>query len=108
MSIRIEVNKEVNGAGIEGRRVIKIEALKKEELPEMYIEGKGPKVWRNVHSASLHCQEKIDIWENNFYSEVEFHALLKYVQAAGENLREVNHILTEKRAAWNGSEVFII
>jgi hypothetical protein len=111
--IRIETKKVVDDAGILCREILKIKALPKSKLPDIYLLSDGPIVWKfwvNLHLENVKNQihSHCNIMQGERYSEEFFEKCLDHCRAAGDNLMECNRILAEKRAEWEGEETFII
>jgi hypothetical protein len=111
--IRIETEKVVDDTGILCREILKIKALSKDKLPDIYLLSEGPIVWKfgvNLHLENVKNQihSHCNIMQGERYSEEFFEKCLDHCRAAGDNLMECNRRLAEKKANWHGEETFII
>lgn len=111
--IKIETEKIVEGNGNLSRILVNFTALKKNALPEKYLNGTKAVVYTDG-SCRLICVKgtvkNLDPMFNTgeVIKEDHFQRLLAHCQVAGEHLKEVNQELAEKRATWNGKETFCI
>ena len=114
--IKIETKKEVSSAGVKGYRVVKVEALKDEELPRMYVNNikkdrccidfscVRPRLI--VDPAISNKQSRFVIDVGNFYSADKLHNYLETINLAGIWLREVNITLKTLKCQWVGKRNF--
>jgi len=112
MSIIIKTRKEVLSSGVEGRRIKKIMALKKDQLPLVYFNF-PEHVWLSNKDDILFTGSKKNVWQrifevDCFYEENDFQDQLKFVKMSGDRLKCVNDQLKEMRRNWKGKETFVI
>lgn len=116
--IRIEAVREVSDTGEEGFRVMHVKALKRESLPELYLNGKREIVYERIgyrQSGLLlhHGDETMyrkswnGILVNNFIPTAHMEKALAHIRAAGHHLTDVNAELKEKRENWQGKVIFV-
>lgn len=106
-AIKIETEKIVV-KGEKHRKILSIEALGKEDLPEKYLDD-APAVWKNEKSLSMRVKWGLcALTQNNTYPEEYFQEAKELIAQAGERLGEVNRQLRKENFGWEGEETFYI
>ena len=110
MAIEIRTRKEVNSAGEKGYRVLSVEALKRSQLPKMYLNN-IPRVYRNGEDLILWSEKDKNwpIWvrKDAFYTEAEMAERNAIIMEAGQRLHDINKHLARERAKWRGTVTFV-
>ena len=109
MAIVIETEKVVNSDGKLSRKVLKVDLLRREQVPKLYFDNHEPAVAQGgdgIYFGSPHWYVMLS--EKHVYSEEDFQEKMKFVYAAGKNLQKVNAKLAKLREDWNGAETFVI
>ncbi len=107
--IRIETVKEVSDTGEIGYRVTSVAALKREDLPIMYLVGNKPDVLLiNDHLVVRSAGDAATcVYIDDFYTQEGMDKINTTIAAAGQHLADVNATLKKERAAWSGPVVFV-
>ena len=108
MPIVIKTEKVVTGDSKLSRKILEISALRKNELPDIYL--KGLYCYYDIHHNRMVIYNNgiYYIYIGDTYSEKEFQKQIEMIKKAGENLKTCNKILAALRAEWNGQEDFSI
>jgi len=106
MAIKIKTEKIVDGYGKKMRRIVRIDALRAEDLPELYL-SEQPSV--HYGDRCLHKSNGESLFSvGGFYKEKEFQERMEYLKEAGERLSMINRKLEAIEEEWNGRENFSI
>ncbi len=108
MPITIKTEKVVTSNGTETRKILEIEALGWNDLPEAY-RNEAESIYLDRFGVLCHCT--IAGWvlrKDSIYSEEKFQNAIEDVRKAGDLLCKINKELKQKRAVWNGEETFVI
>jgi hypothetical protein len=115
MTIKIKTEKIVSlKSGRIARKILKIEALSKQDLPAIYAENKS-----NKSDATTYMEEdrKLKIFYKfqmkriqigDEIDEKDFQEMLEIIKEAGNNLKKINQKIKDKQKEWNGRETFKI
>ena len=115
--IKIEVEKIVSDNGELGFKILKIEALTKSELPDLYLGKNKPYCYlapeSGAHYDELHIFKKRYsqfgyLVTHKFYTVKEFNERFDIIKQAGENLKKCNDKLKLLRNQWNGFDLFFV
>lgn len=132
--IKIITKKEVNSNGRLGRRIKKLEALKKNELPTMYTDCEysfwltSLKLYRSAFVRPSFTEERgvfggvkksrcflgrtpasfRFLQEDDWIEETEFQEHLEFIKKCGENLLRCRRMLEQLGEEWQGKETFKI
>lgn len=89
------------------RRVVKFQAMKKENLPKEYILGEKPFCFRddNVLRVVHRSIVQFSIRKNDLLYEDEYQELIELLKQCGENLHNILEASKEERKNWKGTEV---
>ena len=103
MAVIIKAEKEIN-AGIRGYRILKIKALKFDELPDEYLSG-YPRIWSE--NDSILCMEVSSnkaaaLRKDTFYPLWKIAEYSAIIAEASRRLRSI-----KKQSEWQGTVVFI-
>lgn len=109
--IRIETEKRVV-KGIASRKIERLEALKREQLPSEYLAG-GESLWLAKGGALCHLAKGQGISfailaETEIISEEDFQVALATIRRCGERLMEINMRVKALQDTWQGRETFLI
>jgi hypothetical protein len=108
MKIRIETEKVIanpqNGPETKMRKILSIQALALNKLPEVYLAGSPYCYLSNEGNLIIHGSKNIPtdlsaILVNSHYSEEHFKDLLSIIQKCGDRLHRIN-------SEWSGKETF--
>jgi len=116
MSITIKTKKAVNSNGELGRRIIEVNLLDRDQLPQTYRDDansvykskKKPYSIITFHEYPARYQDHTLLKEGDFISEDSFQKNLAIIRTGGNLLHEVNTKLKALRKAWSGEETFEI
>jgi hypothetical protein len=111
--IKIFTMRVVDGGANRCRLILDIMAAKKDELPQMYLNG-GDFCYYVKHSEEdedrgfLCCTKGPNLYEGGTILETDFQALLAFVRLCADRLHSVNVLLGKFREEWKGEEAFTI
>lgn len=114
MKLRIETRKVVNNfTGKKERKILKIEALDYDNLPEEYLSGYPHIIsGKDIKNVGLLVEssktEYFSLVEKHVYAEGLFQKLMGIIRQSGDRLHEINLRHKELRKEWNGKEDFEI
>ena len=116
MAITVKTLKEVSSAGEKGYRVLSIEALERDKLPTMYIEG-YPRVWKvdkcgdrphlRIETGVLNPEQRVFIYKGRFYSAKKMTEYNTIIAEAGQRLHDINKHLAREQTKWQGTVTFV-
>lgn len=111
MAIKIETEKFVKG-GEPYRRILSITGmLRKEELPQKYLDG-SPKFYLRTGDAGVDyvwfdtCIPDLKV--GGVVSEPSFQGMVEYMCKAARRLYQVNQQIRELERTWQGCEVVVV
>jgi hypothetical protein len=98
------------------RRVLRVEALRREELPKEYLEGphcyldaEGNLCMGNVREVwGASFRESTKMTMGGMYPEGEFQGFLEFIWKCGQRLAEINRANLRLAREWQGEETFVI
>jgi thioredoxin-related protein len=106
MKIKIQTRKEISSSGVEGRRIMGVSALRRKELPTLYLNQKpSAYLWEDPGYLQV---DRDWICVDDFLEEARFQEIVEFLRACGERLHQINRELKAKRAVWTGDETFVI
>ncbi len=112
MSIKIYTEKIVTSGGIKSYKILDIKCLPADKLPELYLNGKNPVIFKSSTDKSLILRNAKHLsycfGVDQIVSSETFIDLLDFILRAGEHLKSVNKKLNKLKKEWNGFETFII
>ena len=109
MGIKIKTEKTVDSSGVVGRKILDVQGLGRDELPELYLSNENAIVVNDFHGDIYFSQSLMSVLKkNHFYSEEHFQDALKKIALAGDILHDVNKELKKMKTMWNGEETFVI
>jgi hypothetical protein len=101
--IKIETEKVWDAQQGACRKIISVDAAKREELPKEYTTGKCCYLDRGSLRL-VGAYPNIDPLRS--IDEAEFQRLMKYVHECGQRLRDINAANKAAKEAWTGQETF--
>jgi hypothetical protein len=104
MRLKIKVEKVIE-RGIPSYKILEIEALKRSELPDDYLNG-DPYCYLQENLVIGPARECL--YMNGVYTLTDFNKKLSTLKECGERLGKINKNIKELRANWTGQETFII
>jgi hypothetical protein len=112
MTIKIKTEKIVSlKSGRIARKILKIEALSKQDLPAIYTENKNDATIYMEEDRKLKILYKFRgkrIQIGDEIEEKDFQEMLEIIKEAGNNLKKINQKIKDKQKEWNGRETFKI
>jgi hypothetical protein len=107
--IKIKTEKEVNSAGVLGRRIVEIKALQYNDLPDLYRKDTAGFHLSTLNNLLLmNVNYSAILREGEFVPEDKYQVKLAAIKIAGEFLHKTNQRLKVLRESWNGEETFEI
>ncbi len=96
--------------GIAKRKIVDLDALEYNKLPEEYTNGEPRfNFYENSGKKTFGaCGCGGDIHGGSIYTEADFQIKLDGIRKAGERLAEINKRVKELKKTWHGEETFII
>ena len=105
MSIIIKTKKIVE-KGLAKREIVEVKALKREELPDEYLNGLGSSCWG--WDGGLNFANGNHIVAGSLVKEDAFQHQLLRIKECGQRLHEINKKIALLKETWQGEETFII
>jgi hypothetical protein len=111
MSIIIKVEKIVLDDNNKYFKVIGLEALKSNDLPEAYTNRSTKNIYLSYNEDSFYTSFK-DMGRilsiGSFYHKEDFYKKLEFIKEAGKNLARIKKEIKEKKKSWKGEFAFVI
>lgn len=107
--IRIKTVKDVDENGVKGRKIIFLQGLTSEELPEIYLNQPISFYFVKYNKSFFNRGIYRELLrKDKFYPEDLFQSKLDLIKKAGEVLHEIKLEIEEIKEDWNGIEEFKI